>query len=79
MARLVQIARCPHASWDLIQGEKLEQKRSRGALAAMSIALFIGAQFVMVNVAHAKAAKCTAVQVPGKSGVFVVNCSTKRP
>jgi len=33
----------------------------------------------MVNVAHAKAAKCAAVQVPGKPGTFVVNCSTQRP
>ena len=52
---------------------------SRGVLAAMSVALFIGAQFAMVDVAHAKAAKCAAVQVPGKPGTFVVNCSTKRP
>jgi hypothetical protein len=52
---------------------------SRGVLAAMSMALFIGAQFTLVNVAHAKAAKCAAVQVPGKPGTFVVNCSTQRP
>ena len=52
---------------------------SRGVLAAMSMALFIGAQFTLVNVAHAKAAKCAAVQVPGQPGTFVVNCSTQRP
>jgi len=57
----------------------MSKTRSRGALAAMSVALFIGAQFAMVNVAHAKAAKCAAVQVPGKPGPFVVTCSTKRP
>jgi len=52
---------------------------SRGVLAAMSAALFIGAQFAMVNVAHAKAAKCAAVAVPGHPGTFVVTCSTRRP
>ena len=57
----------------------MSKTTSRGALAAMSMALFIGAQFALVNAAHAKAAKCTAVQVPGKPGTFVVSCSTKRP
>ncbi|HWH41454.1 MAG TPA: hypothetical protein VNU21_16525 [Usitatibacter sp.] len=57
----------------------MSKTTSRGALAAMSMALFIGAQFAMVNAAHAKAAKCSAVQVPGKPGTFVVTCSTKRP
>jgi len=52
---------------------------SRGAVAAMSVALFVGAQFAMVNVAHAKAAKCAAVAVPGHPGTFVVTCSTRRP
>jgi len=57
----------------------MSKATSRGAVAAMSVALFIGAQFAMVNVAHAKAAKCAAVQVPGQAGTFVVTCSTKRP
>jgi hypothetical protein len=57
----------------------MSKNQSRGLVAAMSIALFIGAQFAMVNAAHAKSAKCTAVQVPGKPGTFVVNCSTRRP
>jgi hypothetical protein len=57
----------------------LSKTKSRGAFVAMSMALFIGAQFAMINVAHAKAAKCAAVQVPGKPGTFVVSCSTKRP
>jgi hypothetical protein len=52
---------------------------SRGALAAMSVALFIGAQFAMVNVAHAKRPKCASVAVPGHPGTFVLHCSTKRP
>ncbi|HWH40543.1 MAG TPA: hypothetical protein VNU21_11940 [Usitatibacter sp.] len=57
----------------------MSRTTSRGVLAAMALALFIGAQFALVNAAHAKAAKCTAVQVPGKPGTFVVSCSTKRP
>jgi hypothetical protein len=57
----------------------MSKTTSSGVLAAMSLALFIGAQFAMVNAAHAKAAKCAAVQVPGKPGTFVVHCSTKRP
>jgi hypothetical protein len=57
----------------------MNKATSRGAFAAMSVALFLAAQFAMVDAAHAKAAKCTAVQVPGNSGVMVVNCSTQRP
>jgi len=57
----------------------MSKTASRGVLAAMSVALFIGAQFAMVDAAHAKAAKCAAVQVPGNSGVVVINCSTQRP
>ena len=51
----------------------------RSLIAAMSLSLFMAAQFAVMQSAHAKSAKCAAVQVPGKPGTFVVNCSTKRP
>jgi len=57
----------------------MSKTASRGVLAAMSVALFIGAQFAMVDAAHAKAAMGAAVQVPGNSGVMVINCSRQRP
>ena len=57
----------------------MSKTTSRGVLAAMSLALFIGALLALVNAADAKAAKCAAVQVPGNSGAVVFNCSTQRP
>ena len=51
----------------------------RTAAIALSLLGLVAAQFAIVTPAEAKAAKCTAVAVPGSPGTFVMTCSTKRP
>lgn len=57
----------------------MTKTESRGLVAGLTIALIVAVQFAVVTSADAKSAKCTAHPVPGKSGTFIVTCSTKRP